>query len=712
MQDAAEEAFNILTETLYDNDVNITEEEAINVWLTDRDIITNEEIEKLTKKAKDNKTDKIVVQNEISALGHFFTKYMAVSETCTSAGNSEYYYCSRCNKYFSDVEGNAEIDKDSWIINKLNHIEVIDNAVTVTCTTEGKTQGSHCSRCNEVLVAQDVIKALGHTEVIDSYVAPTYTADGKTEGKHCSVCGEVLVEQTTIPKLIEQMTEPVVYLDSGTYVGDKNIVVYCGTVGAKIYYTSDGSDPITSGTAQEIASGSIIQTKGSGTYRFVATKNGYTPSNEVVRNYTINLPSPTFNLSSGTYNNVEELRINCSYADANIFYAIDGKSALGGEQVLYTNPINITNTTIKAIAMKTGYGVSEEVSVGFELEVANPEILPKEGFYEVSSDNKVSITSLTDSCDIYYTTDGSIPTTKSNKYTVPFAMPNGVVKAIAIKEGFTNSDIITVEYEVGHRIAIDKAVAATCTTTGLTEGSHCSVCNEVIVEQTTIPALGHALVKYSKNEATCTTNGNTEYYYCSRCNKYFSDIEAKTEIEKDSWITLATGHTPVKDAAVTETCTTTGLTEGSHCSKCNEILVEQNEIPVLGHTLVTYSAIEATCTLDGNTEYYYCSRCNKYFSDIESKTEIEKDSWIITATGHTPVIDEAIAETCTTTGLTEGTHCSKCNEVLVAQQTIPYGGHSLISHVVVNATCTTEGCSLYYHCERCNKYFSDSEGNT
>jgi len=51
------------------------------------------------------------------------------------------------------------------------------------------------------------------------------------------------------------------------------------------------------------------------------------------------------------------------------------------------------------------------------------------------------------------------------------------------------------------------------------------------------------------------------------------------------------------------------------------------------HTLTKVDAVQETCTTDGNTEYYKCD-CGKYFSDNEAKTEIQKDSWVVDATGH------------------------------------------------------------------------------
>ena len=158
-----------------------------------------------------------------------------VSADCTHNGSyDEVIYCSVCNK---------EISRSSKTINATGHTEVVDAAVEATCTTAGKTEGKHCSVCNEVIVAQKdtpvlghnyeevtgsavaatctetgkeadrkcsrcddaitgaTIAATGHTEVVDAAVEATCIETGKTEGKHCSVCNEVIVAQKDTPVL-------------------------------------------------------------------------------------------------------------------------------------------------------------------------------------------------------------------------------------------------------------------------------------------------------------------------------------------------------------------------------------------------------------------------------------------------------------------------------------------------------------------------------
>ena len=254
---------------------------------------------------------------------------------------------------------------------------------------------------------------------------------------------------------------------------------------------------------------------------------------------------------------------------------------------------------------------------------------------------------------------------------------------------------------LGHDIIIDEAVVPTCTETGLTEGQHCSRCDDVTIEQEIVPALNHkdTLVQVDAKSPTCTETGLTEGQHCSRCDDVTVEqeivpalnhkdtlvqVEAKaptcTEIGWDAYEyctactyttyeeKAALKHDIVIDNAVEPTCTKTGLTEGQHCSRCDDVTVEQEIVPALNHkdTLIKVEAKSPTCTEIGWDAYEYCTAC-------EYTTYVEKE-----ALDHNIIIDEAIAATCTETGLTEGQHCSRCASATVEQETIPMKDHNHI----------------------------------
>lgn len=93
--------------------------------------------------------------------------------------------------------------------------------------------------------------------------------------------------------------------------------------------------------------------------------------------------------------------------------------------------------------------------------------------------------------------------------------------------------------------------------------------------------------------------------------------------------------------------------------------------PQCSHELTAHAYKAQTCTEDGNIAYWSCSKCSKLFSDANATGVVTQSNTVLAATGHTVVIDVAVEATYTSTGLTEGKHCSVCSEVLLAQEVIP-----------------------------------------
>ena len=184
-------------------------------------------------------------------------------------------------------------------------------------------------------------------------------------------------------------------------------------------------------------------------------------------------------------------------------------------------------------------------------------------------------------------------------------------------------------------------------------------------------------------QPTCKEEGKRTRT-CSTC----SEVEEETIPKNED-------HTPVIDAAVPATCKDTGLTEGSHCSVCNEVLVAQTVAPKTeDHTPVIDAAVPATCKDTGLTEGSHCSVCNEVLvaQTVAPKTE-----------DHTPVIDAAVPATCKDTGLTEGSHCSVCNKVLVEQETVSklkhvYDQKKTDSEYIRTKATTSASATYYYSC--------------
>ena len=653
-----------------------------------------------------------IVLNIYQPHEHELVKTEAKDATCTEPGNSEYYTCSVCGKYFSDAEGTAEIEADSWII-PAGHELAKTEAVAATCTAAGNSEYYTCSECgkyfsdaegkNEIEKDSWIIPASGHELVKVEAKGATSTADGNIEYWTCQKCG-------------------------------------------KLFSDSEGTTEITEAD-------------------------------------TIIKAVPLVKVNDETYTPAAGQMFN-----------------------------NFT------------YGYHSETE--FKVVVEAPE-------------------------------DASVNVNGSDTRETTFAVRTALIQ-VTIQRGTDGPTMLYIwPNDTGHVLAKTEAVAATCTAAGNSEYWTCSECgkyfsdaegkNEIEKDSWIIDASGHDLVKTEAKEAASTADGNIEYWTCQKCGKVFSDAEGTKEIAIADTVIPAVPVVKVNDETYTPAAgqTINSFTYGYHAETEFKVVVEAPEdanvfvngsstrettfavptamIQVIiqrgtagptmfyistkdtGHMLAKTEAVAASCTAAGNKEYYTCSECGKYFSDEAGTTEIEKNSWIIDASGHDLVKTEAKEATSTADGNIEYWTCQKCGkvfsdaegtkEIAIADTVIPavpvvkvndetytpaagqmfnnftYGyhsetefkvvveapedasvnvngsdtrettfavrtaliqvtiqrgtdgptmfyiwpndtGHVLAKTEAATATCTAAGNSEYWTCSECGKYFSDAEGTT
>jgi len=155
----------------------------------------------------------------------------------------------------------------------------------------------------------------------------------------------------------------------------------------------------------------------------------------------------------------------------------------------------------------------------------------------------------------------------------------------------------------GHTEVIDAAVEATCTTTGLTEGKHCSVCNTIITAQETIPALDHNSTEILPGkDPTCTESGMSQGIQCTLCGEV---LTAQQEIP-------ALGHEIVTTfEPISPTCETAGWAGSKACTNCNVTFIESTYLPANGHEWSEWIYLQEPTQLQSGTQFRYCRVCGK-----------------------------------------------------------------------------------------------------
>ncbi len=171
--------------------------------------------------------------------------------------------------------------------------------------------------------------------------------------------------------------------------------------------------------------------------------------------------NPTFTVSEGTYNEAQSVEINCPTDGATIYYTIDGNDPTT-ESAVYSSAIAVNaTTTIKAFAVKDGMTNSGIASATYTLKCATPEITVPAGVF--LDTKEVTMTS-SDGASIYYTIDGSEPTSSSTAYdpsNKPSISATTTLKAIATKSGWSDSEVATETFTKIVPLTVAEAITAT-----------------------------------------------------------------------------------------------------------------------------------------------------------------------------------------------------------------------------------------------------------
>jgi hypothetical protein len=218
----------------------------------------------------------------------------------------------------------------------------------------------------------------------------------------------------------------------GVYAPPLSVSISDSTAGAAIYYTTDGSTPTTSSA---VYSGAISMPVGTTTLSAVAA-GGAGSSAVTSGSYTVNQqmpPPPTFSPPAGTYTTVLSVSITDSITGATIYYTANGSMPSTTSTVYFGPiPIPVGTTTLSAIAANSGGSSTPAVGSYTVATPPPPTFSPPSGSY--AAPLSVSIGDSTGSATIYYTTNGSVPTTASTVYSSPISLPAGnwMFSAIAV----------------------------------------------------------------------------------------------------------------------------------------------------------------------------------------------------------------------------------------------------------------------------------------
>ena len=244
---------------------------------------------------------------------------------------------------------------------------------------------------------------------------------------------------------------PVFNPPAADYNTAQQVTISSTTPSSKIYYTTDGSTPTYPATGTTKLYGSPITVAATETVQAIAIAAGYVQSSVGSAAYGIGplAATPTFSPAGGTYTAVQMVQISDTIKGATIYYTTDGSTPTTNSAI-YNNLITIsTNETLQAMAAAPGHSNSDVGSAAYTINIPQtptPTFTPAGGSFTSTQTLKItdSITAA-----IYYTTDGSTPTTASTLYTGAITVPSSeTLEAIAVATGDSPSAVAKAAFSI------------------------------------------------------------------------------------------------------------------------------------------------------------------------------------------------------------------------------------------------------------------------
>ena len=256
-----------------------------------------------------------------------------------------------------------------------------------------------------------------------------------------------------------QAATPQISPAAGSYTSSVTVTITDATSGATITYTTDGTTPIPGSHGTAISSGGSFTLTSSATVEAIASAAGFTPSAVTSATFTVLQPAPTPQIgpAPGTFTNSVNVTITDSNTTAAIIYTTDGTTPTPTHGTTYNGSFTLTSSaTVKAIATASGFSPSGVASAAYTISsplspAPMPTFLPTGG--TITTSQTITISDTASSPSIFYTTDGTTPSTtvggSTLQYSAPFTLPaSTTVNAVATASGFSPSPVGSATYTV------------------------------------------------------------------------------------------------------------------------------------------------------------------------------------------------------------------------------------------------------------------------